>query len=363
MIEVTPGASFEAVLESGASGLVGDIGLLIIDNVGGISVAFSTADIIETPGASGVYAAVRTAPVVGGQFTIVWQLDSTGQTYGAEDLVVTGAAIPTPTPQPAGASGLCGSWASGADVLDCCGPQQSTDGSEFELLALEASEVLYQLSGRLFSGFCQGIVRPCNTSGCGFQVLSRGHIVPWSDGDRSRPTCGCSALSRVKLAGDAVSIVEVTIDGATVDAAGYRLDSGRWLTRMADPNGRSQSWPGCQRLDLPETEVGTFAVEYVYGRRPPVTGQLAAAQLACELWRACPGNDAAGECRLPRGTVRVTRENITVERKEVTAFVAAAPTGLVHVDAFMAAYGGDYVPRRRPAVWSPDVQPYAKRLG
>lgn len=92
-----PDATYEVVIDTGQTGLVGTLGNLVVDNQGNTTVAFSTDDVIETPDLSGVYAATRVAPSAFGQYTIVWQL-STGETFGIEDLTVGGAEGFVPAP-------------------------------------------------------------------------------------------------------------------------------------------------------------------------------------------------------------------------------------------------------------------------
>jgi hypothetical protein len=157
------------------------------------------------------------------------------------------------------------------------------------------------------------------------------------------------------------AIAEVLIDGVAQPPSEYRLDGNRKLVRLADAYGKAQDWPSCQRLDLADTEENTFAVTYYYGVAPPALATRAAAQLACELYRAC--SSEGGECALPTGTVRVTRQGVTVERAELATFLSGGQTGLVQVDAFLAAYGLGGPRRRRPAIWSPDGPRYAQRLG
>ena len=70
---------------------------------------------------------------------------------------------------------------------------------------------------------------------------------------------------------------------------------------------------------------------------------------------ACKG----GACRLPSRVVQVVRQGVTIQRATpLASYLVAGATGLELVDAFIAGYGGL---RRRPAVWSPDVQPFARR--
>src|SRR3954471_19647170 len=83
---VNPSTSFEAVLDDGTAALGSDLELAILDNIGGTTQAFSTANISEI--AAGVYAAVRTSPGTVGQYSIVWKLVSTGAIQGVDDLTV-----------------------------------------------------------------------------------------------------------------------------------------------------------------------------------------------------------------------------------------------------------------------------------
>jgi len=277
--------------------------------------------------------------------------------------------------------GPCTPWASAQDVWNCCGQPTTTIGEgsfaeecpvDMTQYALEASQVLYELSARLYAGQCEKTVRPCIQQWCGLQVLSRGYVVwPWYELGWTgsfwnwpgwRNGCGCSPLSQVLLSGYPVrEITEVKIDGAVVAPDEYRLDERRWLTRMADVDGNVQLWPACQRLDLADTESGTFSITYRYGQDPPVTGIHAAAQLGCELYRACTG----GECILPSGATRVTRQGVTIERGGFTQWGykgSTWQTGLSLVDAFLNSYNRPGL-MRRPTIYSPDGPKFARSVG
>ena len=204
----------------------------------------------------------------------------------------------------------------GSDEEEC-----PVDMTQF---ALEASQVLYELSGRQFSGACEKTVRPCGNAWCGFQTLSRGYVVwnpywwnPYWDGMswwfQGANSCACRPLDRIKLSGYPVrEITEVKIDGVVVDPATYRLDDRRWLVRVPDPLDPDVHlrWPACQAMGLPDDEEGTFSVTYRYGQDAPPLGIHAAAQLGCELYKACSGQT----CALPTGTTRVNRQGITIEK-------------------------------------------------
>jgi hypothetical protein len=286
MYYVEQSASFEAVAETGLTGLVGTISIEIIDNIGNLVDGPSVANIIEYPAGSGVYQAVRTAPAAIGQYAIVWSTDGTFSEKSTivDDLTVVAVgssnALPpiTPIDPDTGPElGPCNQWTTNDDIAACCNVTlESSDLSIFEEVNSAATRTLWELSGRRYAGQCDRTVRPCGANICGFQVLSRGHIIaPWStslwgsglwDGYfwGGRP-CGCMPLSRVHLSGYPVrEIVTVKIDGIVVDPSTYRLDEWRWLTRLD-----GAKWPNCQRLDRDDTEDGTFSVRYTYGQNPP----------------------------------------------------------------------------------------------
>lgn len=260
-------------------------------------------------------------------------------------------------------------WISGLDVAACCNAEDASDATVFESAAEVSSQLLFQYSGRQFPGILQRTVRPCRTTcACPWQVLSRGHIVwnpniinPWAgygmwwwNGD----SCGCQPLSRVLLAGYVQSIVEVLIDGAVVPADTYRVDQHRWLCRVQPTASDSwPHWPGCQNMSLPETEDGTWAVTYTYGKAPPISGVNAAVELACEIYKQCAGET----CRLPQNTTRVARQGIVIERPAFFAWAfekggRSIPrgwkTGLPQVDAFLNAWNPTGLVRQ-PVVWTP----------
>ena len=257
----------------------------------------------------------------------------------------------------------CTPWITGDDVADCC-QVESSSGFEFDDAAEEASALLFQLSGRQFPGECgPKTVRPPCICSCGYQILSRGHIVgPWDYGYPFWGLCdaclvACSP-SRVKLSGYPVrEITEILIDGLAVPADEYTIWKGRYVTRL--DGGR---WPVRQNLTLPDTDEGTFSISYTYGADPPALGVSAAAQLGCELYKECNGQ----ACALPKGTTRITRQGITIDRLAFTSWAFTRQrgwqTGLPVVDAFLNAYNSSGI-KRRPIFWSPGKHQYAQEFG
>lgn len=244
----------------------------------------------------------------------------------------------------------CAPWIEAEDVADCCGlTVGSLNAEPLEQAAENASAILYELSGRRYTGTCERTVRPETNEHCwGPWIVRLGHRH--------------HRLSRVKLAGHATAIIEVLIDGEVIDPSGYRLDEHRYLTRMADPDGNAQRWPVPQRLDRPIGDPDTFAVTYEHGLNPPGQGVAAATALACELYRACPAaGDEPGDCKLPSGVVRVIRQGVTVETiRAVATMLRKGATGIIPVDAFIGTYGRR---ARASSIWSPDIEPFARPEG
>ena len=377
MIYVAASQPFEAVFESGQTGLAGVVEVAVVDNDGVVVLGPTTVDISEnlvSGSPTGIYTwNAPAAPGTPEQYTIVWSEDGSfdPDLVTVEDLVVTAAAgeslPPIPAPVGGGVShGPCTAWTTADDLaLVCDVSVLGTDLSSLDEYASAASELLFELSGRLFPGLCQKTVRPCgNRDLCGIQMLSRGYVIGWEGSYWHNHTCECRPLDQIKLSGYPVrEIIEVKIDGDVVNPDTYQLHDRRYLTRVRDPLDPDVTlmWPACQIVDLPDTEDGTFSVTYTYGQNAPLLAQLAARELACELFNA----DLTGECALPSGTTRVIRQGVVIERMMFAAWGLQQGiwrTGLTRVDAFLNAYNGGRL-RRRPSTYSPDGLKYARPAG
>lgn len=245
----------------------------------------------------------------------------------------------------ASAGGPCETWITADDVTDCCSTTSSS--GTLEWAAQMASDILFELSGHRYSGVCEATVRPCAD-----RVSCWTPNLHWRAAD-----CACRRLSSVRLAGYPVrEILEVVIDDTVIDPYDYRLDRSRELVRL---NG--DIWPSCQRLDLDSGE-GTFFVTYAYGVDPPLAGKGAAAQLACQIAEQCPGADnPAGDCDLPEGTVRMTRQGLTIDTQQLGLWLLGSlRTGMPLVDIFLSAYGAPK--QRRTALLVPEQDPWPLRV-
>lgn len=371
---VGAGEPFEAYFGPTDSGLVGTVEVVVQDGAGNSVIGPTTANIAEeiVDGVStGSYTwSAPAAPGTLGQYSILWSPDGTWNedTNSSPDelvVVTAGPSPPTPIPPPSEGGlvgGPCTAWVTGDDVAACCSVESSS-GALFDDVAEQASTLLYQLSGRQFSGLCgPRTVRPsCDACWCGYQILSRGYVIgPWDYGyplwlcDNCLIACTPSV---VKLAGYPVrEITEVKINGDVVDSGEYTLWNYRYLKRLNDAR-----WPMAQDLTLPDTEDSTFSISYTYGGGIPLAAEQAAMQLACELYKQCAGDT----CALPNGTTRVTRQGIVIERLAFTSWAFRDGnwrTGLPLVDAFLQAYNPAGI-KRRPVFWAPGKHQYAQPFG
>ena len=270
--------------------------------------------------------------------------------------------------------GPCEPWIDAEDVAACCGVPCDPP-SVFDTMAEEATNALFEISGRRFNGICTRTVRPCadvcncwgmSTVGGPWYWSYNYSTFVWGWFNENQDSCagGCNQRSSIPLAGYPVqSIVEVLIDGQVVPASGYRLDNRRSLTRMDDPGPPyvKNYWPFCQNLSIEADQPGTFQVTYRWGIAPPAQARAAAAELACLLWQSCPGNNN-GNCVVPDGTTRITRLGVTIERNLLMKVLdPSQPTGLLNLDIFLRSYWGSTA-QRQAAIWSPDIRGYGLRV-
>jgi len=360
------GQAYEAVYDSGTTGLVGTVSVRVDDNQGATVFGPSTADIIEL-GSSGVYSADLVAPATPGDYTILWSDDGTfdPDTGGIERLTVTSTDAVTPLPplNEDGSGGLCSAWTTADLVMACCDGLEDPDDPRLEAAIQAASEILFGLSGSMFPGECETTIRPCPGSCSCWSFIREGDYYWYGLAGywrRGGAYVGCRPVSAITLPGAPIrGITEVLIDGTALDPAGYMLYQPNQLVRMRDAAspGTRNLWPGCQILDLPDTEPGTFAVTYTFGASPPASGIDAASALACQIWRSCSGL----ECELPEGVTRLERQGVTIEVSALSAALRAGATGILAIDSFLARHGGGEQ-QGVSTVWSPDIG-YPERPG
>jgi hypothetical protein len=248
---------------------------------------------------------------------------------------------------------LCSAWATLADV-----PEQyrdRVDEETWERLLMQASEIMWALSGRRWYG-----------AGCEETATLRSN--PPSAGRGTWPyddtwgRCACAAFGAwtgsgwypppfgshpgidhpepiaIRLPRNPIeAVVEVTENGVTVDPDAYRLTRSGWLERVDGGH-----WGVCGDV----TEV-----TYTFGEPPPEGGVQAVITLAVQLMLDSIGD---AKCRLPARVTNLTRQGISVSVMDPMDFLSNGRTGFYLVDLWLAAVN----PLNRPArgyVWSPDI--------
>lgn len=134
MIYARPSQSFDSTTQNAPTGLVGTIGVRIIDQPAGTTVtARTTTGIAEQPAGSGIYSATLTAPATAGTYLVVWDTGGGSPRFASEELVVTGV-LPSDVVLP-----VAGSYVTVAEFTDYAAPFEVTDADELERTLARAS--------------------------------------------------------------------------------------------------------------------------------------------------------------------------------------------------------------------------------
>jgi hypothetical protein len=247
---------------------------------------------------------------------------------------------------------LCSSWASMADV-----PEEHVElvtAAEWDDLLLWASEILWALSGRQWSGgaaSCEAVaeLRTCpptpGTSSwpfeaewcCGWWPASG---YPWHLGEGYRRAPVSSYAVRLPH-DEVVSVQSVTVAGEVFTS--WRLE-GAWLERTD-----CHDWSVCAGRPV--------VVAYTWGFTPPSGGVRSVVALAVEAAKQRHGDSS---CRLPRRVVSVTRQGVTMALIDPMTFLEKGLTGVPEVDLWISSVNPSRR-ARRGSVWSPDM-PRATRM-
>lgn len=148
------------------------------------------------------------------------------------------------------------------------------------------------------------------------------------------------------------------VDGVEVPDADRQVQESEWLVYLADADGRPRFWPvGHNRLDLPDTEEGTFSVTARVGVPVPRIGRLAAAELACELAASWDSGDCE-DCGPPRNATSVTKEGVSYELLTLAQSLIdndAIPLG--DVALFLSTVNPKGLQRRARVLYPPPRKP------
>jgi len=282
-------------------------------------------------------------------------------------------------------TGPCSPWITGSDLgsfdwvakaaakwlANTTDPPQPRTQAQLDALyadaATQASELLYELSGRIFTGACgpvtiRPVARPSDADTRGIRGLGAGSwYYSWGSGYGATPDMGTVARygrtdpPTIVLGGYPVTaILEVKIDGVVIPPDEYELRDYKQLVRMrptaASAPTERYGWPTSQLQDLPDDQPGTFSVTYTYGVAPLASGVLACRKLAEYL--ALP--QLGDTTKVPQRVTSVQRQGISAMVVDVMDIVKTGRTGIYEVDIWLRSVN-PHQNARQAAVYSPDL--------
>lgn len=257
---------------------------------------------------------------------------------------------------------LCAPWepAYGEEICIPCGDDYTLDPVLYTTFLEVASANLYAHSGKQFPGVCEATIRPCSQSAMHRWAYSStptfasqtaramgGFLAVCSC--YSYDNCTCERVPVIKLPHHPiVSVDEVVTEDGTLDPDAYELRGGT-LARLD-----GEQWPCCDE---------EFTVTYSYGRDPDLGGKIAAATLACELYRLCRPDDFNDglSCRLPRNIASLSRQGVQVLFERLTQGHGPKKYGIPEIDDWLEAVNPHGV-TARSVIMSPDTMPVARRV-
>lgn len=200
----------------------------------------------------------------------------------------------------------------------------------------QASDTLALATVQEVAGRCTARVRPVWLR-AGHEVRSRFDTF----GSERRYGGACV----IPLRGPATTVLDVTIDGATIDPTTYKLIDGHYLLR------KTGSWPTCNDLRLDATEAGTWTITYEWGNPIVFLARQASLELACELVKFSLGRPN----RLPRGVTSANVQGVGVTARTLSETLRDAEEPIPAVARFLSVYAPDGA-GITSAIWSPELE-------
>jgi hypothetical protein len=231
----------------------------------------------------------------------------------------------------------------------------SYSDSEFSYDAAKvASQLLFQLSGRKYSGATTVTERyVCATRGHNYGLARGTTTAALVNGDVQNipltaydfyetASDGITTGSRLRLRGKPVTKVHAIRDhlGEIINPNYYYLSDHSVIQPV-----RGVPWRPCN-----------VEVTYTYGVEAPAMGKMAARMLAIEFCKMWSGED----CELPQRVTSIARQGVSYTILDPQEFVAQGRTGIYFVDLFLKSVNPDNA-KNRARVFSPDLA-RARRL-
>lgn len=210
-------------------------------------------------------------------------------------------------------TGPCEPWCSWEHVTNCTSSTalDALDSAQREDAIDQASEILWNITGRVYSGICQTTRSLCLACSSCYPSICRCEPVNGFDLGIRAPVLGAW---------------DVIVDGETLDASEYRVVNRRWLARTD-----GQAWPS--GWNLLDDDPIRFRATWAYGRPIPRGGRRAAALFTAEIAKACAGQ----ACQIPQRVTQITREGISYTVLDSMQMITEGRTGIALVDLWVAA--------------------------
>lgn len=234
-------------------------------------------------------------------------------------------------------------YTTAADLLTHCKRAQSAQLDEtddrLEDAILQASEIVYNLTGRQFLDTQTAIVRPALMCACGY-------------------ACSCSP-NRVNLGlWPITALLSVRYDGAYQSVSEFHIDDYRYLVRNDGTVFPENRWVNQAAVtgsaDDNVSDGYVFEVMVEYGTQAPRLVRRATRDLACKLLEDCLCED--GDCgELSDRVTSVSRQGVTFSMVDPLEFTKrAGGTGIYSVDLAIQTFNPTKM--QSPAfVWTPDL--------
>lgn len=225
----------------------------------------------------------------------------------------------------------------------------SYSDSEFSYDAAKvASQLLFQLSGRKYSGATTVTERyVCATRGHNYGLARGTTTAALVNGDVQNipltaydfyetASDGITAGSRLRLRGKPVTKIHAIRDhlGEIINPNYYYVSDHSVINPVS-----GVPWRPCN-----------VEVTYTYGVEAPAMGKMAARMLATEFCKMWSGED----CELPQRVTSVARQGVSYTILDPQEFVAEGRTGIYFVDLFLKSVNPDNA-KNRARVFSPDL--------
>jgi hypothetical protein len=210
-----------------------------------------------------------------------------------------------------------------ADDCKCSACGTEDDDLLFAANFDAAAQFLFDATCRRFPGICHVVLSPCpDACECSCACVHACNNCDLPTMDLRDHLCYPVAQNP-----DGTFRAKIIVDGIEwVYGVDYWMSDGYTLHAC-------RPWPTCQNLCTPPGQPGTWEIVLAVGANPPRLLQRAASDLACEMVKACKGQD---HC-MPDSVKSVSRRGVSMEFEKIE--FDGERLGIPSVDLAIKHYG------------------------